>query len=670
MPCSVFVKGLFARFVMVNRTMLDRFGFDSNDEIVGLDDFDLHPAEHAEIYAAIDHQVMSTGVPVIDLEEAQTTRDGSPMLVRTSKFPVRNRAGEVVGLMGFSVDVTEPARVSAALADSEERYALAARATRDGIWDYDVATDSITLSPRCAQIFDLPITGGALAWETLADRIGRTQTRRLVSASIRAMKSPSESLSLDVDLQLNDGSTRVINVVGTVVDLDGRATRVVGSAEDVTVERARQVELKHQANHDDLTGLQNRRALLDALETATGSLLYLDLDSFKVVNDSLGHHAGDDMLVSVASRLDAILDDDCSLYRLGGDEFAILLDEGCTDRAFDLAQRINEALRQPFLLAGLEIYTTVSVGIVADIGDGQDPAGLLRDADIALYEAKAAGKARAIVFEPAMLQRAEDALNLQMHIRRAVEQSEFELHYQPICDAASGLMTGVEALLRWRRADGRCEPPSVFLPYLEETKLIVAAGRWVIEEACAQMAVWRREHPSMSDIELALNVSRVQFDSPDLVETIESALVRNALDPAGIVIEITETAVTERTSELRTRLDTLRALGLRVAIDDFGVGQSSLSALYDIPADILKIDRSFIERIDQGIEEPVTNAVIAIATSLGMTTVAEGVETESQAAWLVDHRCERLQGYLLSRPVPAVDVPAVATAFSTRRSLV
>lgn len=656
-PCAIFVKDVDAKFVAANRNMLNRFGFDRAEDFVGLDDSHIHPADMAEVYREMDRHLIESGIPLRDVEDWQSGPDGSRFLVVTTKVPVRNRDGDIVGLVGVSTDVTEPTRVSAALADSEERYALAARATRDGIWDYDVRSGSITISPRCAEIFAVPVAEGPLQRALLRRRIGAEQFERMKTIVRRVKGTRGETLSLDFEFALDDGSTRCVNVVGIVVAKQDGSFRIVGSAADTTDERQRQAELRHQALHDDLTGLQNRRALVEALDDASGALLYLDLDSFKVVNDSLGHQAGDELLIALADRLTEVMEKGSALYRLGGDEFAIVLPEGNTAQALDLAWKINDGLRSPFDIEDLEIYTTASIGIISRLDDDRDPSDLLRDADIALYEAKASGKARAEVFEPSMRERAEEALQLQMHIRRAVEESEFELHYQPIVDARTGALTGLEALLRWRRPDGRCDAPSVFLPYLEESKLITNVGRWIFDAACAQMAAWQRDHPAMAETHLALNISRVQFDAPDLVHSISVAVDRHGLEPEHVVIEITETAVTERTPQLTSKLHELRALGFSVAIDDFGVGQSSLSALYDLPADILKIDRSFVERIAAANDEPVTRSVIAIARSLGMTTVAEGVETPTQLAWLTDHGCDRLQGYLLSRPVTVDAVP-------------
>ncbi|MFK7918608.1 MAG: EAL domain-containing protein [Ilumatobacter sp.] len=658
MPCAIFVKDVNAKFVSANTAMLEMWNMESRGDIQGLDDFDLHAPHTAKKYAAIDRQVIQTGEAVRGHEEAQTRFDGTSIVLRTTKLPILDVDGAVVGLMGFSLDVTDSLRVIEALAVTERRYALAAEATRDGIWEYELETDTIVLTPRCAEIFEVEASPDPLCWSAVIDRLGAEQAETLSALVDRATRDTSEELALTLHFELDDGTQRWVQLVGTVDVVDGVPIRVVGSVADITADHQREEVLRHQALHDDLTGLENRRALIAALDRTRGALLYLDLDAFKVINDSLGHQAGDEVLVAVARRIAGLLTGGARLYRLGGDEFAVVLPRAGAAWAEHVAQQINNVLRDPIHVFGLDIYSTASVGVVCNLDDGRDALGLLRDADIALYHAKGDGKARASLFHPAMRARAESALDVQMHIRRAVKLEEFELHYQPIVDARTGVLAGVEALIRWQRTPDRCEPPAAFLPYLEESKLIVGVGAWVIDQACAQMAQWRRDHPLMREAHVALNISRVQFDAPGLVDTICAAVERNRLRPSDVVVEITETAVSSLAASVRQDLEALRAFGVRVAIDDFGVGQSSLSALYELPADILKIDRSFTARIERGQPEPVTSAVLELAHSLGMTTVGEGVETAEQAAWLTERSCDRLQGYLLARPMTASEIPA------------
>ncbi len=656
-PCTVFVKDAEANFVAGNQRLLDTFGITSNRELFGKNDFDFHPRDEAEIYARIDEQIIRTGQGIRDVEETQTRADGTVEVVQTTKLPIHDDEGNVVGLMGYATDVTEPLRVSEALIASEQRYSLAAKATRDGIWDYDVRAHEIFLTPRCAQLFDVPFSPTPLDWSLVVERLGTEAAQELVDRVTDLVRDPTKPLSYEVPITDSNRETRWLTIVATALVVNDRVTRVVGSVADNTADRLREADWRHKARHDDLTGLINRRALVDAIETAPGAVLYLDLDFFKVVNDSLGHHAGDEMLRAVAKRLQAVVGDDIVFSRLGGDEFAVLLPDACVEAATVMAGAVQDAISAPFKISGLEIYTTASIGIVAGEHVNAEAADVLRDADIALYQAKAAGKAKAVLFESSMQHEAEAELDLQMRIRRAADEMEFALHYQPIFHSLDERVCGVEALLRWTPPGLDMESPARFLPYLEETGLIVEVGAWVIDEGCRQLAEWRTTWPVARDLHLALNVSRVQFTDPNLVATIASAITRHGLRPDDLIVEITETAVSERPVEVHARLEELRSLGVRVAIDDFGVGQSSLSVLYDLPADILKVDRSFIERIEGEGDEPVMGAVLHLARSLGLDTVAEGIESQHQVDWLKANGCTHLQGFLLGRPIPANDVP-------------
>ncbi len=666
-PCAVFVKDRHARFVAVNKALYRALGCDHELDMIGRSDRDFHARAEADVYHAIDEQIMATGEPVFDLEEVQTRPNGTVEIVRTTKLPVRDTAGQIVGLMGFSTDVTEPVRVAEALLASEQRYALAARASRDGIWELDVATDDVTLSPRCCQLFGIPVTSRPVDWELIFARLGHEQTLAMQALVDAFVKEPSPYLEFELSVHDHEGNERWIQLVGTTDEVDGTVRRVVGSAADITEDRLREQELLRLAFNDDLTGLPNRRALTKAIDESSGTLLYLDLDSFKVINDSLGHHAGDEMLTTVADRLRFTVrasEAGGTVHRLGGDEFAVLIESTDTRVVGKLARDIHEAIGAPIWISGLEIYSTASVGIahiVGAAGNGETAATVLRNADIAMYEAKRAGRNRTRIFATEMRERADQQLDLQMRLRRAVEEMEFTLHYQPLFDGPSGTMTGVEALLRWSPPGQDVSGPALFLPYLEETNLIVEVGRFVMDEACRQMAEWRSHNPEMDSVHLAVNVSRKQFDSGLLTEQVADSLSRHGLDATDLIVEITETAVTDCPADLVARLSELRAMGVKIAIDDFGVGQSSLSQLYGLPVDILKVDRSFVSRLEAGEPEPVTDAVLAIAASLGLRTVAEGIESAEQMEWLVAAGCNTMQGYHLSRPVAPDRIPSLLT---------
>lgn len=655
-PNAMFTKDRRGRFVAANQTLCDFLGVESADEIVGKSDFDFHPPDEAERYWRIDDHIMATGEAVHDLEEVQTRRDGSIDVVRTTKVPIRGAHGEVVGLMGFSTDVTEPRRVRDALAISELRHLEAARASQDGIWDFDVAAGTLYLSPRCAELFGMEVQQEPYTWEQ-ATRHMSLDAGALGAAEMElARQDPARSFRREVPI--DDGvDRRWLTIAGRAHSVDGRILRFIGSAADTTEDHLRQERLTYEARHDDLTGLANRRALVEAMDGAPGALISLDLDAFKVVNDSLGHHAGDELLVTVARRLREAVGSKGLLCRFGGDEFAVFLAGEDGEAAESMAADLLDAVSRPFAVAGLEIYTTASIGIVSGAAAHGRAQDVLRDAGTALYEAKERGKGQVVRFEPEMRELAEERLALQMRLRRSVEDMEFTLLYQPILEAASGEVEGVEALLRWTPPGSEVLAPSVFLPYLEETGLIVPVGEWVIEEGCRQLAEWKAAHPRMGRIALNLNVSRRQLGSPQLVPILGAAIDRHGIDPSDVVVEITETAVADWSSSVGDRLAAIRCLGVRLAIDDFGVGQSSLSVLHHVPVDVLKIDRSFTSRIVEGEDEPVTTAVLQLAESMGLATVAEGIEAEHQARWLAGKHCHCLQGFLFSRPLVPTDIP-------------
>lgn len=669
-PCLVFIKDVEHRFVFANEMMLRSFGLTSEDQVLGATDHDIHPPELAAIYREMDDQIVATGQPIIDHEDRQMRLDGQVEVVRTTKLPIRDRSGAVVGTMGYSANLTEPTRLSEALIISEQRYALAAKATRDGIWDLHVRSNEVVLNPRAAHLLGMTVHDEPVDGDTILDALLPGHADRLRDAITRVIVEPTEELRLDVALDI-DGEPRTVELIATAVVVDGRCVRVVGSAADITAERERERELFHQATHDDLTGLPNRRALMAQLAAGSGHLLYLDLDSFKTVNDSLGHHAGDELLIGVARRLTSLAEDAqlLTVGRFGGDEFAVLAPSSSSDQAALLATRIARLLSTPFRISGVDIYTTVSVGIVR-FEATDDPAGVLRDADIALYDAKAAGKARASVFRTEMRDAAAEALDLGMRIRKAVEHLDFELHYQPIVSADTHRITSVEALLRWAPPGRPLEAPSRFLPYLEETKLIAAVGRWVVDESCRQLADWRRRDPSMANVRMSINVSRVQFETGGLARTVFQAIDEHGLGPGDVIVEITETAIGSGTPELTEQLSELRRRGVLIAMDDFGVGQSSLAMLCDMPLDVLKIDRSFTRRILDRTGDPVIRSILDLARELGLETVAEGVEADEQAHWMTANGCVHLQGYLLGRPVPAGDfrVPGSRRLVTSRSS--
>jgi diguanylate cyclase (GGDEF)-like protein len=421
----------------------------------------------------------------------------------------------------------------------------------------------------------------------------------------------------------------------------------------------RQEELAFLATHDPLTGLPNRTLILDRVEQmlmrshrsqAPVAALFIDLDNFKSINDTLGHGAGDELLCAVCARLQGVVRDIDALGRLGGDEFVIVAEDMSLETGPELvAERLLEALKQPFELKGAENRLTVTASVGIATGDRGSAEELLRDADIAMYRAKWSGKNRYVVFETGMQDAIQSRMELEMDLRMAFEKTEFYLVYQPTFDLQRMSPTGMEALIRWRSPTRGIVQPDDFIPLLEETGLIVQVGEWVLEEACRQGAAWHRDGHRVG---IAVNVSTRQLDTDEFVPTVEGALRRSGLDPSALTLEITETTLMSNADETAERLARAKELGVRIAIDDFGTGYSSLAYLQRFPVDALKIDRSFISRMGQDPEgETLIRTLVQLGKSLAIETLAEGIEQSRELSLLREERCDSGQGFLFARPL-------------------
>jgi diguanylate cyclase (GGDEF)-like protein len=436
----------------------------------------------------------------------------------------------------------------------------------------------------------------------------------------------------------------------------------------------------HQATHDALTGLPNRSLALDRLEHALAragrsassvAVLFVDLDRFKLVNDSLGHGVGDELLIEVARRLTAGARSGDTVARLAGDEFVVICEDVEIRQALLLADRLSAVLAEPLSLYGRDSVQTASIGVA--LSDGTDRADeLLRDADVAMYRAKEKGRSRIEVFDAAMRARMLQRIETEQALRRAIHAGELRVDYQPIFSLTTQRPTGVEALVRWQHPDGRLVPPDEFIPLAEETGLIVALGAWVLRQSCADVARWRRDHPALADIGVAVNLSGRQFGDPGLVQMVTDVLAESGLPPGAVTLEITETVLMEEAEATIETLLSLKSLGVRLSVDDFGTGYSSLSYLRRFPVDALKIDRSFVQGLTMGTgDTAIVTAVIGLANALGLNVVAEGVEDAAQLRELSNLGCDAAQGYLLGRPQPGAlavaaltDCARVAASFS------
>ena len=462
--------------------------------------------------------------------------------------------------------------------------------------------------------------------------------------------------------------------INCLLDISASLVMELELRSDLSQKRQTQEHLLYSTLHDALTGLPNRSLFTERLRHAMRraarhpddlfAVLFLDLDRFKDVNDNLGHFAGDELLRAVARRLEACLRPEDTVARLSGDEFAILL-ESITEAsdAGRVAERIEEALSFPINLAGSEVLTSASMGIVTSSMAHDQPEQLLRSADMAMYRAKAAGRARYEMFDRTMHTDALARLQLETDLRRAVELGEFRLHYQPLVSLKTGRVTGLEALVRWEHPSRGLVHPGDFIPIAEETGLIVPMGRWVLDEACRQMKEWHQTHPRTEPLTIGVNLSAKQFSQPDIVEQISSALSGSGINPRCLRIEITEAAIIDKGTSSANVLQKIRDLGVQIYLDDFGTGYSSLSYLHGLPIDAIKIDRAFVSNMDTDEKNlRLVRTILTLAEIVGVRAEAEGISTAEQLRELRSLNCEQGQGYLFSAPITIEAVDEVLTA--------
>jgi diguanylate cyclase (GGDEF)-like protein/PAS domain S-box-containing protein len=449
---------------------------------------------------------------------------------------------------------------------------------------------------------------------------------------------------------------------------EAEARCLIIQVQDVTARRSAESRLQHIARHDDLTNIPNRGHFLEQLARAIATrkqqpqhrfaVLFLDFDRFKVINDSLGHGAGDELLVTLARRIQSLLRPPDVVARLGGDEFAILVENLHSDQdVIDLAERLQRALRQPIRLGTAEVSTSVSIGITTSAFSYDAPEDVMRDADIAMYRAKAQGKARYALFDSALHAEVSSQMWLEGELRRALDEEQLDLAYQPILDLRTRRVVGMEALCRWSHPARGAIAPDLFIRVAEETGLIVPLGNWVLDKACRQLRVWQQTVPGFAGISLNVNVSGVQLTQPGFAIHAQRVIADSGICPADVTLEVTESVLIEKLSGALPNLLSLRAAGVQISIDDFGTGYSSLSALQDLPIGEIKVDRSFLRRMSGGGNgEEVVRAIVAMGAALGKRVIAEGIETEAQLDTLVELDCAKGQGFLLAHPMPHGDV--------------
>lgn len=564
--------------------------------------------------------------------------------------------------------VMEKSAAEEALRNSEERYALAAKGANDGLWDWDLSGDRIYLSIRCLRI--LGIDGTDVEWEPdrYFSRVYLDDQAALTAAIREHLEGETENFRCEFRIQREDESWCWVLMRGLAVrDKQGEPVRMVGSQTDITSRKQAEEQLAYNAYHDELTGLANRARFMDRVgymiehtkrhKTFEFAVLFLDIDRFKNINDSLGHMAGDLLLVMMAQRIEQAVRPSDLVARLGGDEFVVLLDElEGPEGAIRIADRIVDAMERSFMLDERELFVQASIGIAYGDNNYESPEELLRDADNAMYQAKADPGNHVRVFDSRMHVKAIRRLQLENDLRRAIERNEFEAYFQPIIAMSSKRILGFEALARWHHPDHGLVSPIDFIPVAEETGLIDRITAIIMTQACQQVQQWNETFHYDPPLYVSVNIAASQLLSGKLVSEVKSVLQFTQLPPEALRLEVTESMLMGHEEVVIQELTELKALGVGLYIDDFGTGYSSLSYMHRFPFDILKIDRSFVERIDSDGEGELVKTIFNMAGNFGMGVIAEGVETHNQASFLVDLTCDAFQGFLFSPPVSAEEM--------------
>jgi len=561
-------------------------------------------------------------------------------------------------------DVTERVQAEQTLKRNEERLTLAAEGANDGLWEWDLRTQAFYVSGRWKAMIGLPAEASVGRAEQWLSRVHAEDAAALKEALNAHLAGTTDHFEHEHRIRHEDGTYRRFRSRGVAArGANQKAARIAGSLTDTTEQGTAQEQLRSVEFRDPLTGLCNRadfverlgRRLADVKRQKVGdsfAALYLDLDRFKVVNDSLGHLVGDELLTAVSRRLESCLRHGDALARLGGDEFAILLNAiSDPQQANAIAFRIQKALSDPFPIAGREVFTSASIGIAFGLQHYDNPDEIMRDADTAMYHAKSRGKARHELFDADMHARTRDRLGLENDLRQAINTNDFEVHYQPIVLLASRMCVGFESLIRWTR-NGEPVSPATFVPMAEELGLIEPLGTWVLQQACRTFADWRRQYADAALDYITVNVSSRQLMQQNFLHIVEQAVHESKLKPRDLRLEITETALMDSPTSAAKLLSELRDFGVKIYLDDFGTGYSSLSHLHKLPVDALKIDRSFVRSLDLGTDRPaIVESILALARTLNTSVVAEGIESDDQARELVRLGCTHAQGYLFSRPL-------------------
>jgi diguanylate cyclase (GGDEF)-like protein/PAS domain S-box-containing protein len=656
------------RWLQVNRSLCEMVGYPQEELLEKTFQDITHPDD---LEKDLDHlrRLLAGEIRTYQMEKRYFHREGHVVWILLSVSLVHDEESEPLYFVSQIQDVSERKRAVEKIREAEERYRTLVERIPVVTYMQQPGEPSRTtyISPQYESILGYSVEE-VLSYPEHWVKILHPDDRERVLAEDERTNRSEEPFVMEYRKIAKNGSVVWIRDEATIVrDEEGRSYYWLGIQTDVTERKRMEERLEHRAFHDPLTGLANRQLFVDRLGQALRrtrrrkkgrvALLFLDLNGFKVVNDSLGHEVGDLLLVAVVDRLKGCLRPEDTLARFGGDEFVVLVEDvEAADEAARVAERIIDELRHRFVLDGRELYARASIGIAIGEDRTKDPNDLLRDADTAMYRAKDEGWGYA-VFDPVMYERAIDRLEVENDLGRAVEQEEFVVHYQPIVILQTGEVSAVEALVRWDHPERGLLDPDEFVPMAEESGLVIPMGEQVLREACLRAKEWQEAHPRTPPLVMSVNLSARQLSRPDLAETVERVLGETGLEGSCLTLDVTETVYVKALAGNTATLDRLRGLGARISIDDFGIGYSSLAYLKRLPADAIKIDKSFVRGLGEDVEDTaIVRMIVELAHTLGMEVIAEGVETEEQVELLREMGCDFAQGYHLARPLPSEEV--------------